>query len=106
MKKILSITLSLIMMLGVTSCNNWLDVNSNPDSPSNMSTPLEVRLPWIQYFYSYAYANASTRTSAFAHVLTNVSRTNGITVNTRWDQSTSPSTTAYQNWFVGGASNI
>ncbi len=107
MKKLFYITLSLILMLGATSCEKWLDVNTNPNSPNNESATVEIRLPWIQYYYSYAYGSASVRGSAFAHVITHVTRTNGgITLNTLWDQSVSPSTTPYQNWFIGAACNI
>lgn len=107
MKKLFYITLSLILMLGVTSCENWLDVNTNPNSPNNESATVEIRLPWIQYYYSYAYGSASVRGTAFAHVIATTSRGNGaITMNARWDQSVSPSTTPYQNWFIGAACNI
>ena len=49
MKKIFSIMLSLVLLLGLTSCAQWLDVNTDPDSPSNKSATVYNRLPWIQY---------------------------------------------------------
>ncbi|MBR6540012.1 MAG: SusD/RagB family nutrient-binding outer membrane lipoprotein, partial [Bacteroidales bacterium] len=64
MKKLFYITLSLILMLGATSCENWLDVNTNPNSPNNESATVDIRLPWIQYYYSYAYGSASVRGTA------------------------------------------
>lgn len=107
MKKLFYITLSLILMLGATSCENWLDVNTNPNSPNNESATVDIRLPWIQYYYSYAYGSASVRGTAFAHVISHTTRTNGAIANSaRWDQSVSPSTTPYQNWFIGAACNI
>ncbi len=106
MKKILSIALSLILILGLSSCENWLDVNTNPDNPNNESATVEIRLPWIQYFYMYAWGSASVRTSAGAQMITNTSRTNNITRNALWNPSQSMATTPYQNWFVGAANNI
>lgn len=33
--------------LSLASCNDWLDVNVDPDSPNNKSALVENRLPWI-----------------------------------------------------------
>ena len=106
MKKILFSILSLILIFGATSCENWLDVNTNPDSPSNFSVPVETRLPWIQYYYMYAWGSASVRTNASAHMITTTSRTNAIGRAALWNPYQSLSTTPYQNWFVGAAVNI
>ena len=106
MKKLLYSILSLILIFGATSCENWLDVNTNPDSPSNFSVPVETRLPWIQYYYSYAYGSASARTNATAQMLMATSRTNAIGRAGLWNPYQSLSTTPYQNWFVGAAVNI
>ncbi len=106
MKKLLYITLSLILIFGATSCENWLDVNTNPDSPSNFSVPVETRLPWIQYYYMYAWGCASARTSASAQMITTTSRTSTIGRLALHNPNQSVSTTPYQNWFVGAAVNI
>lgn len=45
MKRILSITLGLIIMLGFSSCDKWLDVNVDPDNPNDLSATPEIRLP-------------------------------------------------------------
>ena len=58
MKKILYFALSLIQIFGATSCEKWLDVNTNPDKPNNESASVEIRLPWIQHYYMYAYGSA------------------------------------------------
>ena len=106
MKKLLYLTLSLILIFGATSCENWLDVNTNPDSPSNFSVPVETRLPWIQYYYMYAYGSASVRTNGAAQMITTTSRTSAIGRAACWNPYQSLSTTPYQNWFVGAAVNI
>ena len=106
MKKVLYSILSLILILGATSCEKWLDVNTNPDSPSNFSVPVETRLPWIQYYYMYAYGSAAARTNASLQMITTTSRTSTIGRLALQNPNQSVSTTPYQNWFVGAAVNI
>ena len=106
MKKVLYSILSLILIFGATSCDKWLDVNTDPDSPSSLSATVEIRLPWIQYYYAYAYGCASVRTNASTQMITSTSRTGTIGRLAHWNPNTGPSTTPYQNWFVGAAVNI
>lgn len=106
MKKVLYSILSLILIFGATSCDKWLDVNVNPDSPSSLSATVEIRLPWIQYFYAYSNACAAVRTNATAQMITTTSRTGAMGRLAHWNPYQSSSTTPYQNWFVGGAVNI
>ena len=106
MKKLLYSILSLILIFGATSCENWLDVNTDPDSPNSLSATVEIRLPWIQYYYAYAYGCASVRTNASTQMITSTSRTGTIGRLAHWNPNTDPSTTPYQNWFVGAAVNI
>ncbi len=47
MKKLIYFALSLILIFGAASCENWLDVNTNPNKPNNQSATVEIRLPWI-----------------------------------------------------------
>lgn len=105
MKKVLYSILSLILILGATSCDKWLDVNTNPDRPSNQSAPVEIRLPWIQYYYMYAWGSASVRTSAAAQVITSYTKDH-IGRMATWDPWQDMNITPYQNWFVGAANNI
>ena len=70
MKKILSIALSLILILGASSCKDWLDVNTNPNSPNSESATIELRLPWVQYYYAYSWAVASVRSNATTQIIT------------------------------------
>ena len=106
MKKILYSILSLILILGATSCENWLDVNTNPDTPSNNSASVEIRLPWIQHYYMYAYGSASVRTNAACQIITNTAKDNHISRMATWDPWQDMNITPYQQWFVGAANNI
>lgn len=106
MKKILSITLSLILIFGATSCDNWLDVNTNPDSPNNLSATVDIRLPWIQYYYMYAWGTSNARINGASQIITGTSRTGTVGRLSLWNPYQTASTTMYQNWFVGAAANI
>ena len=106
MKKILSIAICLVMLLGLSSCAQWLDVNTDPDSPSNKSATVENRLPWIQYYYMYGWGTANTRTSAIVQMVTTASRTAAIGLQANWNPAQGIATTVYQNFFLGAACNV
>ncbi|MBR0224124.1 MAG: SusD/RagB family nutrient-binding outer membrane lipoprotein [Bacteroidales bacterium] len=106
MKKILSILFSLVLLFGLSSCAQWLDVNTDPDSPSNQSATVENRLPWIQYYYMYAWGTANTRTSAVTQMVTTTSRTAAVGLQANWNPAQGIATTVYQNFFLGAACNI
>jgi len=106
MKKILHIILSLILLLGLASCNKWLDVNVDPDNPSDISATPDIRLPWIQHYYMYAYGTASMRTSTIAGIITQTSATSANGMLAAWNPLQGSCTTVYQNWFLGAAVNL
>ncbi|MCI1778362.1 MAG: SusD/RagB family nutrient-binding outer membrane lipoprotein [Bacteroidales bacterium] len=105
MKKILKYFISLILITGIAvSCDNWLNVNTDPDNPNDASATVDIRLPWIQYYYMYAWGTANTRTSFIDGLMACSSGSNYYL--TIWDPTQSPSTTTYQNFFLGSAVNI
>ncbi len=113
MKKILSIALSLILIFGASSCERWLDINTNPNSPNSESATVDLRLPWIQYYYAYAWGVASVRSNATTQIITTTNNNlgqfdgnNHISKLANWDPHQDVNLTPYQNWFVGCASNI
>ncbi len=106
MKKILYITLSLALLLGSSSCEKFLDVNVDPDNPNDLSATPDVRLPWIQHYYMYAWGTANTRTSFIAGLLTYTSSTSASSMLAAWNPLQGSCTTVYQNWFLGAAVNL
>ncbi len=106
MKRILYITFSLIFLLGSASCDKWLDVNVDPDNPNDVSATPEIRLPWIQHYYMYAWGTANMRSNTIAGLLTQTSATTANGLLAAWNPAQSSCTTIYQNWFLGGAVNI
>jgi hypothetical protein len=106
MKKILQIILSLIVVVSFTSCNKWLDVNVDPDNPTDKSATPPNRLPWIQHYYGYANGTANMRTTTIAGILTQSSATAANGLLPAWNPAQSSATTIYQNWFLGAGVNI
>ena len=106
MKKLLYITLSLILTFGVASCDNWLDVNTNPDNPNNLSATVDVRLPWIQYHFAYSWGTAGVRINGASQLITGTGRSTTIGRLSLWNPNQDASVTMYQTWFVGAAANI
>ncbi len=106
MKKILLSLMCIALLLGTTSCKDWLDVNNSQDKPNNKTATVEVRLPWIQYYYMYAWGNAGFRTNLITQMYAMASRSATNSYLMEWDYAQDHSTTAYQNWFVGAACNI
>ncbi|MEG0517808.1 MAG: SusD/RagB family nutrient-binding outer membrane lipoprotein [Bacteroidales bacterium] len=106
MKKILNTILILVFIMGLSSCDKWLDVNTDPNNPNDSSAEVNVRLPWIQHYYMYAWGSASMRGSVIAglYTINSTSNTNGVMAS--WNPTQSICTTVYQNWFLGGFVNI
>ena len=65
MKLLKSIILCGAAALSLTSCNDWLDVNTNPDTPSAESTLYQQRLAHIEFYTNSATQFAAWR-NAFA----------------------------------------
>lgn len=94
-----------VLALGTTSCQDWLDVNVDPDNPNNESIVINNRLPYIQRFYMYSAGVTNFRTSCLAGVYYSNNGTNN-TLSTTWACAAGATTTSYQTWFVGAAANL
>ncbi|MCW3089574.1 MAG: SusD/RagB family nutrient-binding outer rane lipoprotein [Ferruginibacter sp.] len=105
MKNLKYIILGSLMLLGVTSCKKWLDVNTDQDNPNNQSVSVQNRLPWIEHFYQYTAGVTNYRTSCIAGVYYTNSATPN-TLSTTWQCTNANSTTPYQTWFVEVSSNL
>lgn len=105
MKLVKYIALSSVLVLGMTSCEDWLDVNVNPDQPNNKTILVQNRVPWILKQYTYSAGCANTRTFATCGgFYSNNGNMNAVSVT--WAGADGLTTTPYQTWFVGTGSNI
>lgn len=106
MKKLKYIALSLALVLGISSCDDYLDVNNDPDNPVSESLSPQLRLPWIQNYYTYAWGTASMRTATIAGIMTQVYGTSANNLLSSWNPAQSSCTTVYQNFYLGAGVNI
>ncbi|MDR1984587.1 MAG: SusD/RagB family nutrient-binding outer membrane lipoprotein [Prevotellaceae bacterium] len=97
--------LASILTLSLTSCSDWLDVNENPNSPTNESAAVDTRLPWIIHWYTYTAGVTNFRTSCTAGVYYSNSA-NPASLAVTWACAAGNTTTPYQTFFVQVSSNI
>ena len=93
-------------MFSFISCSDWLDVNVDPNTPTDQSATIENRLPHIQFYTNHAYQIASMRTFMAMGDMTMNSRTSAYGAAAQWQTSASWTTTPYQWFLVGAGSNL
>lgn len=96
----------MILALSLNSCEKWLDINVNPDSPTNTVATVASRLPWIQHHYTYGFAAASIRAAEITGAITSTGFTGTNGLLPAWNPAIGATTTPYQQWFVGAACNL
>ncbi len=95
-----------VAALSLTSCNDWLDVNTDPDTPSSESTSYDQRLAHIEF-----YTNSGLQFSAWRTTMAMGDWTRNNGGGTYWQASywhpvDGVTTTTYQWWFVGAYANV
>lgn len=93
-------------MLSLTSCNDWLDVNVDPNNPTSDIADYSKRLAHIEFYTNHAYQIGSQATSYLVGDFTQNSRTNNQGKYAQWEMTEWRCTTCYQWWFVGAACNL
>ncbi len=92
--------------MSLTSCNDWLDVNVNPDSPAAHDVDYGARLAHIQF-----YTNSGLQFSAWRTTMAMGDWTRNYSGGNYWHVSywypvDGQTTTTYQWWFVGAYANV
>lgn len=106
MKKIQYTGLILGMVFCLLACNDYLDINVDPNTPSSTSASIKSRLPWIQHHYLYAQQCAAFRSTFITQQLTTTSRVTRDGYSAQWQGIASISTTPYQWFFVVASANF
>ncbi len=101
-----SIICALAVSLSLSSCSDWLDVNTDPNTPSAAAAKVENLLPFCQHHLLYAYAAQGYRSQFICQAFTATSRTTRDGCSAQWEATTSMSTTPYQNFFVCVGPNV
>jgi len=96
-----------VAALSLTSCNDYLDVNTDPNTPSSESTPYELRLAHIEFYTNHAQQFANWRNTFICGDWTRATSNGGTYYNMSiWYPTASITTTPYQWWFVGAYANV
>ena len=106
MKKLLYIISGLIFLAGISACDDFLDVNSDQDFATSDKTTVDLRLPWIQNYYAYAWGTAGMRANTVGGLLTQTFASGNNSFLAAWDPMQASCTTIYQNWYIASAVNI
>ena len=93
-------------MLSLTSCNDWLDVNVDPDSPSAESTTYDQRLAHIQFYTNSGLQFGAWRTTMAMGDWTRNNGGGNYWHVSYWYPVDGQVTTVYQWWFVGAYANV
>lgn len=108
MKYFKSILLSGVCLLGLslTSCDEWLDVNNDPENPTSDTAPYQSRLAHIEF-----YTNSATQFAAWRSSMSMGDWTKNYGGSTYWHMSywyptSSVVTSPYQWWFCGASCNV
>ncbi|MBQ0068781.1 MAG: SusD/RagB family nutrient-binding outer membrane lipoprotein [Bacteroidales bacterium] len=94
-----------VASLALTSCNDWLDVNTDPDSPSDAAALYYQRLAHIQFYTRDAQVFAGWRCSFANGDWTSTNGSTYYNVSIHYPTN-SLCTTPYQWWFVGAYANV
>ena len=95
-----------VMALTLTSCNDWLDVNVDPDSPSAESTTYDQRLAHIEFYTNSGLQFGAWRTTMAMGDWTRNNGGGNYWHVSYWYPVDGQVTTTYQWWFVGAYANV
>lgn len=98
----------MLLVLTTTSCSKYLDINTNPDTPSNATASVQSRLPWMQHYFLYSQGLANVRTAFITQQNTSLGTRRGTRdgLLAGWHGNNGVSTTVYQFLFVGCLANF
>ena len=95
-----------VLALSLTSCNDWLDVNVDPDSPSAESTTYDQRLAHIEFYTNSGLQFGAWRTTMAMGDWTRNNGGGNYWHVSYWYPVIGQVTTVYQWWFVGAYANV
>lgn len=106
MKFIKSIILCGLCLMALSSCNEWLNVNIDPENPSSESATYQTRLAHIEFYTNHAIQIGGWRVSMSMGDWTRYSGGGTYMNMSFWSPAAGITTTPYQWWFVGAACNV
>lgn len=108
MKNINKIILSALVVVGLsaTSCEKWLDVNTDPENPTAETSTYDGLLGNVEFYTNSAHQFADWRTGQAMGDWTGCYGRGNYANASYWLPATGWVTTSYQWWFVGAYVNI
>ena len=95
-----------VLALSLTSCNDWLDVNVDPNTPSAESTTYDQRLAHIEFYTNSGLQFGAWRTTMAMGDWTRNNGGGNYWHVSYWYPVIGQVTTVYQWWFVGAYANV
>ncbi len=59
MKLLKTLIISAAATMSLTSCSDWLDVNDDPNTPTEGAAPYYYRLAYMEFYTNHAYMMAA-----------------------------------------------
>ena len=95
-----------VMALSLTSCNDWLDVNVDPNNPTDKITSYDQRLAHIEFYTNSGLQFGAWRTTMAMGDWTRNNGGGNYWHVSYWYPVDGQVTTTYQWWFVGAYANV
>ncbi len=95
-----------VAMLSLTSCNDWLDVNVDPNNPTDKITSYDQRLAHIEFYTNSGLQFSAWRTTMAMGDWTRNNGGGNYWHVSYWYPVEGQVTTTYQWWFVGAYANV
>ena len=106
MKNLRYYLLALLSVFTLGACDDYLDINNNPDSPDATVPPCALRLRGIQANFGGCYEFGGFRGMFYTQNLAKTYGTSYTDMLINWDPDNASSSYPNQGWFVYCANNI
>lgn len=98
MKLYKSLFIGALGLAALSSCDDYLDINTNPNTPSAESAQYQFRLPWCLHYSQAGNAIGAGVSTYFSGLLTTTAAREGGAA--RWNLSASTRAANMQQWFL------
>ena len=90
--------IGLVGVLSLTACDDYLDINENPNTPSASTAQYQYRLPWCLHYLQASYQIGASVDSYFTGLITSPSGREGGA--SRWNLAAGSRNNTITQWFL------
>lgn len=101
--------IGIACLAGLSSCSDWLDVNTDPNNPNAETAPYYARLSWLQFYTTLPQGIMGRPVALLCGDITNNSTSNVAGKWAYWNMTENNSygyVNPYQTFFVGARANF